>query len=133
MLRTAALAFVPSVAILAVAASATLAQPQAIHRETLQSRDVPAPTWRSELMRVQVDRGGLVARHTHPGLEIGYIEDGQATVKIAGQPDRTLSKGDSFSVLAGTPHSVQNMGPGGLTILSTYVVDRTKPLATPAP
>jgi quercetin dioxygenase-like cupin family protein len=118
--------------LLAVAA-APLAQPEAVHRETLQTRDVPAPTWRSELMRVHVDKGGLVARHTHPGLEIGYIDDGQALVKIAGQPDRTLSRGQSFSVLAGTPHSVQNTGPAELTILSTYVVDRSKPLATPAP
>jgi quercetin dioxygenase-like cupin family protein len=131
---TTAFAFVPALGVLALAAaSAPLAQPQAVHRETLQSRDVPAPTYRSELMRVHVDRGGLVARHTHPGLEIGYIEDGQATVKIAGAPDRSLAKGDSFSVLAGTPHSVQNTGPGELTILSTYVVDKSKPLATPVP
>jgi quercetin dioxygenase-like cupin family protein len=130
---TTTLAFLPAVGVLALAASTTLAEPQAVHRETLQSRDVPAPTYRSELVRVHVDKGGLVARHTHPGLEIGYIEDGQATVQIAGSPDRNVSRGDSFSVLAGTPHSVQNTGAGELTILSTYVVDKSKPLATPAP
>ena len=133
MLRTAALAFIPAAGLLALATSMSLAQPQAIHREVLQTRDVPAPTWRSELMRVKVDRGGLVARHTHPGLEIGYIEDGEALVQVQGQPDRTLSRGASFSVPAGTPHSVRNTGAGELTILSTYVVDKSKPLATPAP
>ncbi len=114
-------------------ASAAAAQPQLIHRETLQTRDVPSPTWRSQLMRVSVDKGGLVARHTHPGLEIGYIEQGQAEVKIKGRPDQALHRGDSFAVLADTPHSVQNAGPGELVILSTYVVDKSKPLATPAP
>ena len=133
MQKTTAFAFVPAAGVLMLAASATLARPQKIHRETLQSRDVPAPAFRSELMRVRVDQGGLVARHTHPGLEIGYVEDGQALVKVQGEPDRRLAKGGSFSVLAGTPHSVQNTGPGTLTILSTYVVDRSKPLATPAP
>jgi quercetin dioxygenase-like cupin family protein len=133
MLRTAALAFAPAFGLLVLAASTTLAQPQAIHREVLQSQDVPSPSFKSELMRVRVDKGGLVARHTHPGLEIGYVEDGQALVKVQGQPERTLTKGGSFSVLGGTPHSVQNTGPGELTILSTYVVDRSKPLATPAP
>ena len=132
MLKTAALAVI-SAATLALAAGPACAQPQLIHRQVLQSRTAPTPGWTSELMRVQVDRGGLVARHTHPGLEIGYIEDGQALVKVQGQPDRALAKGASFSVPAGTPHSVQNTGPGGLTILSTYVVEPSKPLATPAP
>ena len=114
-------------------ATAATAQPQLIHRETLQTRDVPAPSWRSQLVRVSVDKGGLVARHTHPGIEIGYIEQGQAKVKIKGRPDQALNRGDSFAVLADTPHSVQNTGPGELVILSTYVVDKSKPLATPAP
>ena len=114
-------------------ATAATAQPQMIHRETLQTRDVPAPSWRSQLVRVSVDKGGLVARHTHPGIEIGYIEQGQAEVKIKGRPDQALNRGDSFAVLADTPHSVQNTGRGELVILSTYVVDKSKPLATPAP
>ena len=116
-----------------LAADAALAQPQLIHRETLQTRDIPVPTWRTQLMRVSIDHGGLVARHTHPGLEIGYIEQGQAEVKIKGRPDQALHRGYSFAVLADTPHSVQNTGPGELIILSTYVVDKSKPLATPAP
>ncbi len=120
-------------AALMLTARAPYAQPQLIHREPLQARDVPAPTWRSQLVRVSVDHGGLVARHTHPGLEIGYIEQGQAQVRIKGRPDQALHRGDSFAVLADTPHSVQNTGPGELVILSTYVVDKSKPLATPAP
>ncbi len=127
MLKTCLSAFV------LLGATAASAQPQLIHRETLQTRDVPAPAWRSQLVRVSVDKGGLVARHTHPGLEIGYIEQGQAEVKIKGRPDQALHRGDSFAVLADTPHSVQNTGPGELVILSTYVVDKSKPLATPAP
>ena len=122
-----------SFAALLVTATAASAQPQLIHRETLETRDVPAPVWRSELVRASVDKGGLVARHTHPGLEIGYIEQGQALVKIKGRPDQALKRGDSFAVLADTPHSVQNTGPGELVILSSYVVDKTKPLVMPAP
>ena len=122
-----------SVALLIPLASAASAQPQLIHRETLQTRDVPAPTWRSQLVRVSVDKGGFVTRHIHPGLEIGYIELGQAQVKIEGRPDQALHRGESFAVLADTPHSVQNTGPGELVILSTYVVDKSKPLSTPSP
>lgn len=117
---------------LATASFAT-AQPSAIKRTTLQSRDFPGAVYRSELIRADIAQGGMVPRHTHPGLEIAFIEHGQALVKIAGQPDQTLEAGGSFSVMEGTPHSVTNTGPGPLTILSTYVVDKSKPLVIPAP
>jgi quercetin dioxygenase-like cupin family protein len=109
------------------------AQPSAITRTTLQSHDFPGAVYRSELMRVELAKGGTVARHTHPGLELTYVQNGQALLKVAGQPDRTLKTGDSFSTTEGTPHSVTNTGPGVLTLISTYVVDKAKPLATPAP
>jgi len=120
-------------AALALVATAALAQPSAIKRTSLQSRDFPGAVYRSTLMRVEVAKGGIVARHTHPGLEIGYVEHGHALLKVAGQPDQTLQTGDSFSVPQATPHSVTNTGPGVLTLLSTYVVDKAKPLSTPAP
>jgi quercetin dioxygenase-like cupin family protein len=115
------------------AASFATAQPSAIKRTVLQSRDFPGEVYRSELIRADIAQGGMVPRHTHPGLEIGFIEHGQALLKVAGQPDRALKTGDSFSVMQGTPHSVANTGAEGLVILSTYVVDKSKPLATPAP
>ncbi len=109
------------------------AQPSAITRVTLQSHDFPGAVYRSELMRVDIAKGGTVARHTHPGLELTYVDQGQALVKVAGQPDRTVKTGDSFSTTEGTPHSVTNIGPGVLTLITTYVVDKSKPLSTPAP
>jgi quercetin dioxygenase-like cupin family protein len=112
---------------------ALMAQPSAIQRTTLQSTDFPDPNWRSTLVRVQVGMGGVVARHTHPGVEIGYIEHGEAQVAVEGRAPMTLTDGQSFLVPPETPHRVTNTGPGPLTILSTYVVDRAKPIATPAP
>ena len=117
---------------LAVAAPA-FAQPSAIKRVTLQSQDFPGAVYRSELMHVDVAKGGVVARHTHPGVEITYVEHGQLLLKVAGQPDQTISSGGSFSIPEGTPHSVTNSGPDALTLISTYVVDKSKPLSTPAP
>ena len=52
MLRASVLAFLPALVLLAVA-STTLAQPDLIHRQTLQSRDVPGPDDRSELVRTR--------------------------------------------------------------------------------
>jgi quercetin dioxygenase-like cupin family protein len=119
--------------LLVLPAHAANAQASAVHRTTLQDQDFPPPIYHSTTVKVVVDAKGIVARHTHPGVEMAYIAAGSAVLTTAGQPDRTLSAGDSFSIPAGTVHSVRNAGPGALTIISTYVVEKNKPIASPAP
>ncbi|MEI9963517.1 MAG: cupin domain-containing protein [Caulobacteraceae bacterium] len=115
------------------AASPTAAQPGAVHKTTLQQVPFPGPVYDSVMVRTVVDRGGVVARHTHPGLELAYVQSGLALVRIQGRPDRRMPSGSSFAVPEKTPHEVRNVGPGPLTIVSTYVVDRSQPIASPAP
>ena len=74
--------------------------------------------------------GFTVDRHTHPGVETGYILQGEADFMVEGQPDKRLKAGDHFNI-AGLPHSVR-AGPATKVVV-TYVVDKTKPLASPAP
>lgn len=114
-------------------ASAAGAQTTAVHKTTLQDIPFPLPQYHTTTIRTVVDRGGVVAPHTHPGVEMGYVLDGQALLKISGQPPRSLAAGDSFSVPQRTVHSVENTGSGALTMLSTYVVEKGQPVASPAP
>jgi quercetin dioxygenase-like cupin family protein len=114
-------------------ASAAGAQPNMVHKTTLQDRPFPPPHYHTATVRTVVDHGGVVAPHTHPGIEMGYVLDGRAVLKVRGEPPVSLSAGDSFSVPARTVHSVENTGPGALTMLSTYVVERGQPIASPAP
>jgi quercetin dioxygenase-like cupin family protein len=120
---------------LAVLASLALAGPlsaqqDTVHRTPLQ--DTPFPNaYHSVLMKVVIDKGGATPSHSHPGLEMGYVMDGKAELVITGQPARTITNGDSFAVPANTAHKVTNTGPGALTILSTYVVDKDKPIVNP--
>ena len=114
-------------------ASMAGAQSSAVHKTTLQDRPFPAPQYHTATIRTVVDPGGQVMPHTHPGLEVGYVLDGRAVVKINGLPPLSLSAGDSFAVPPRTVHSVENTGPSALTILSTYVVDKDQPIASPAP
>jgi len=44
----------------------------------------------------------------------------------------TLKAGQGFLIPAGTIHNATNTGSGGGKILATYVVEKGKPLATPA-
>ena len=123
-----------AVILIAAAASAAVAAPSTpISRTQLQRLDFPADRYASILMKGVIVPHGIVARHTHPGIEIGYVEAGQALLSVAGQADRRLGRGDSFAIPPRTPHSLRNLTAGPLVVLSTYVVERDQPLSTPAP
>lgn len=76
--------------------------------------------------------GAVVGFHTHPGDESGYIVRGSLVWRVRGQPDKTLKAGDSFFNPRGSVHSIVG-GEGGATAFSTWVVDKGKPMAQPAP
>jgi quercetin dioxygenase-like cupin family protein len=113
-------------------ASPLTAQTDALHRTPLQDLDFPVG-YHSVTVRIVLDKGGTALAHTHPGVEMGYVLDGKAELTIRGQPTKAITTGDSFAIPANTVHTVVNNGPGALTLVSTYVVEKGKPLATPAP
>jgi quercetin dioxygenase-like cupin family protein len=108
------------------------AQVGAVHRAPLEEQAYPSG-YHSVTVKTTVDRGGTVMPHTHPGIEMSYIMEGQGTLKIAGQPDRPVKAGDSFAISAVAIHSLVNTGKGAITIITTYVLEKDKPLATPVP
>ncbi len=78
--------------------------------------------------------GAVVGYHTHPGDEAGYVLKGTFILKVKGQPDRWLKAGDSFFNPRGAVHSVLAAPDGdGGTAVSTWIIDKGQPLATPAP
>jgi quercetin dioxygenase-like cupin family protein len=81
-----------------------------------------------------IPAGAAIGFHTHPGDEIGYLLKGTLTLKTKGQADRVLHAGDSFFNVRGAVHSVAaEPGEEGGTVVSTWIVDKDAPLATPAP
>jgi len=77
-------------------------------------------------------KGGVIGFHTHDGDEAGYIVKGEVIWRVKGQPDKTLKAGDHFFNPRGSAHSVVASGDGG-TVFSTWIIDKGKPMATPAP
>jgi quercetin dioxygenase-like cupin family protein len=114
-------------------ASAAGAQTNAVHRTPLQDLPFPPPIYHTATIKAVVDPGGEVMPHTHPGVEMAYIASGEAVLTIKGQPPVTLSTGDSFSIPEGAIHSVKNAGTGPLVMISTYVVDKSRPVVQPVP
>src|SRR5262249_55587710 len=114
------------------AAGAALAQQAAIKRTPLQKVEFPEG-FVSVSGIAEVPAGGAAGRHTHPGVELGYILEGEADLIVEGQPDRHLKAGDSYQIPLGVVHDAKVSGDKPLKVLSVYVVDKTKPLASPAP
>jgi quercetin dioxygenase-like cupin family protein len=75
-----------------------------------------------------------IGYHTHPGDEAGYVLQGFLILKVRGQPDRTLNAGDSFFIPLGAVHSLAaTPGEDGGIAVSTWIIDKGKPLATAVP
>ena len=130
--RGAALAIAALVISTLTVSSGANAQATAVHRAPLEEQAYPAG-YHSVTVKTTVDKGGTVLPHTHPGIENSYILEGQGTLKIQGKPDRMVKAGDSFAIPAAAVHSLTNTGPGPITIITTYILEKDKPLATPAP
>ena len=111
--------------------SGGFAQAQGIKRTPLQDIKYPAGHHIVTVI-AEIGPSQLAGRHTHPGVDTGYVLDGEATLIIEGQPDKVLKTGDSYAVPAGIAHDIKTSDKG-LKIMAVYVVEDGKPVATPAP
>lgn len=119
-------------ALFAAFAGLALAQAPAIKRTILQRADV-ADTGREVVLGMaEIAAGGSTGRHTHFGVETGYVLEGTSMIEIEGEAPKMLKAGDSYMIPAGKVHDAKAHG-GTVKVLATYVVEKGKPLATPAP
>ena len=107
-------------------------QPEPLKRTELQRLDSPGDKMATLLMLIEVAPNFLVARHTHPGGEVGYVLDGAIEFDIAGQAPKTFKQGDTYRIPVSTAHTAK-AGPNGAKLIGTFVVEKDKPLASPAP
>ena len=105
--------------------------PNGLKRTILKRIDGPAPGYETVDVKVEIEPGATIARHTHPGVESSYIVSGSTELTIDGEGTKTFSAGEAFQVAPGTPHSGKN-GDQPTVIAATYVVEKGKPLASPA-
>src|SRR5262249_8617235 len=109
------------------------AQAPGIKRTDLQRHDLSAPGREVIQVVVELGPGVLAPRHRHPGEEIIYVLDGALEYEVEGKPPVTLKAGDVLFIPAGVVHSARNVGTGRGAELATYIVEKGKPLSTPAP
>jgi quercetin dioxygenase-like cupin family protein len=108
-------------------------QAPAFKRTVLQQFDLSAPGREAVQAMVEFPAGSETGRHTHPGEEISFVEAGPFVLEIDGEAPKTLKTGDAFMVPAGKIHNGHPASGGTAKVLATYVIEKGKPVTTPAP
>ena len=119
------------------AAGITLAQQPApaasnIKRTPLQKVEIPGTNYETVTAIAEIVPGALAGRHTHPGPETGYVIEGDMVLLVDGQPPKPLKAGESYQIPAGAVHDVK-AGDKGMKVMAVYMVEKGKPIASPAP
>jgi quercetin dioxygenase-like cupin family protein len=102
----------------------------AFKRTELQRLPSPNPGWEIVQSLAEIPEGVASGRHSHPGPEVGYIVRGDVAMEFDGRPTLTLCSGDPFLIPPDVIHNARNVGTVTTKMLSTYVVDEGRPLAT---
>jgi quercetin dioxygenase-like cupin family protein len=103
-----------------------------VTRKILSKTDGPAPGYETIIMEVTLEPGVAIGRHTHPGIESSYVLEGGFELPVQGQPTRMVKAGDGFQIPPETPHAGGKPGTVRSKIVVNYIVQKGKPLATPA-
>lgn len=109
-----------------------VAQAPGLSRQLVTKGDLSVPGREAVVAKVEVAPGGVAGWHTHPGDEISYVMEGEATLLIAGQPPRQVKAGEGFVIPGGVVHNAKNDGAAPIKLVGVYVVEKGKPLASPA-
>lgn len=131
MLKTITLC-VSVIALAGIGAASAQQPPAGIKRTPLQTVAFPEG-YNTVVGIAELSPGVKAGRHTHPGVETGYVLEGELILSIDGQPDKTLKAGESYQIPAGVVHDAAVHGDKPMKVLGVYVVDKTKPLASAAP
>jgi len=104
---------------------------QGIKRTSLGTMDFPAG-YQTVMGLAEIAPGACSGRHTHPGIETSYLLEGEAVEKIDGKPDPRVRAGESIQIPANARHDACATA-AGAKALTVHVIEKGKPLASPAP
>ncbi len=103
-----------------------------VKRTLLQRGDV-GNNMEVVLGMAEIAPSASTGRHTHFGTETGMVLEGSISLEIAGETPRLVKAGESYLIPSGKVHDAKTVGETAAKVLATYVVEKGKPLASPAP
>ena len=107
-------------------------QAPGVTRRILTQQDLPIPGYVADLVATEIPVGAREGRHTHPGTLVAYVEEGTLTLESEGKAPATYKAGDTFSVEPGKVHEGINNGNALVKVIVAFVVEKGKPLTSPA-
>ena len=123
--------FAAAIGIVLPAFLAPVLAQQGINRTALGTMDFPAG-YETIMGFAEIAAGTCGGRHTHPGIETSYILEGEGVSKVDGRSDRQVKAGDAIQIPANVPHDGCATNRAA-KILTVHVVEKGKPLGSPAP
>ena len=107
-------------------------QPSPVKRTILQKADVPGTNLEVIYATVEIAPGFKAGRHSHPGVVMAQVVEGEFWFAPDGQSDKVLKVGETLTI---PDRAIHNEGATdkGVKINVVYVVEKGKPLVSPAP
>jgi quercetin dioxygenase-like cupin family protein len=107
-------------------------QPSPVKRTILQKSDVPGTNLEMLYATVEIAAGFKAGRHFHPGVVMAQVVEGEFWFAPDGQPEKVFKAGEALTV---PDRAIHNEGATdkGVKLNAVYVLEKGKPLASPAP
>jgi quercetin dioxygenase-like cupin family protein len=96
--------------------------------------DLTISNWSVTAVEVDYGPGEGSPAHSHPGITIAYVLDGEIRSKVGDDPERTYSTGQMFIEYPGQLHGVSRNASDTkpAKLLAILLAERGKPLTSPA-
>lgn len=108
------------------------AQPSPVKRTPLGKVDVPGSNYEVVFGITELAAGFKSGRHSHPGLVMAYVAEGEFWYLVDGQPERIYKVGESFQLPDRAIHNEGAAGSSPVKVMAVFVVEKGKPLVQPA-
>jgi len=118
-----------TMALMAAAGTAVTAD-SGVTRKLFERMDVPAGH-EAIMGAAELSAGTSIGRHSHHGVEFGYIAEGEVDLMIDGNQPLRLKTGDFYKIDAGKIHDARSIN-GAAKAVATWIVQKGKPLSEPA-
>jgi len=116
--------------LLSIVTSAALAADSGITRKIFDRMDVP-PGYEAVIGSADLPDGAAIGRHTHYGVEFGFVAQGELELLVDGVPPQRIKAGNFYKIESGKVHDARSVG-GPAKAAATWVVEKGKPLSEPA-
>ena len=107
-------------------------QPSPVKRTPLGKVDVPGSNYEVVFGITELAPGFKAGRHSHPGLVLAYVAEGEFWYHVDGQPEKVYKVGESFQLPDRAIHNEGAAGSGPVKVMAVFIVEKGKPLVQPA-